>query len=367
MDTKRILLLGGYGAVGRTFAKLLLQETLAEIIIAGRREDKAKSFAESLAKEFPDRNISSRFADASVYSSLVKAFQNIDLVVVLTTTPPLIKQIGKAALEANCDYLDILVSDTTITELSEFSNTILEKQKTFITQAGFHPGLPAVFIRFGAKYFDTYEKAAIGLAMNARFETAEQAVEIVHLISEFNAEIYRNGSWGKSTYKDARPFDLGKKFGKKTLFPLQMEEVKQPQQTYNLKEVGVYVSGFNWVTDYFVMPLIMLTQKIKKGFAIKTMLRLFTWSVNRFSSEYQGVVFVNDAEGMKNGKRLKIQIKAEHESAYLFTAIPVIACLKQYLEGKLSLGLNMMGHVVDDVQLFEDMEKMGVEIEIKEV
>ena len=186
------------------------------------------------------------------------------------------------------------------------------------------------------------------MAMNARFERAEQAAEIIPLLSEFRAEIFMAGSWRKATYRDVINLDMGTRFGNMKLFPISMEEMKRTQEMFNLRETGAYVSGFNWFVDYLVMPIILLTQKLKKGLATGFLLKLFTWGVNTFSSPYQGVVFLNEAEGMKDGEKIKVRIIAEHDDAYLFTAIPVVACLKQYLDGALPAGLWMMGHVVDE-------------------
>lgn len=43
-----ILLLGGYGATGKSLARHLLARTNANVILAGRNFDKAKSFADEL-------------------------------------------------------------------------------------------------------------------------------------------------------------------------------------------------------------------------------------------------------------------------------------------------------------------------------
>lgn len=355
-----ILILGGYGSVGRTFSRLLLTETSVKIIIAGRNSEKAESFVSQLKQEFPNKHITSCYADATKYDSLIKAFINVQLVVVLTTTPKAIPLIGQAALASGCDYLDILVSDTTYSDLSKFAPSIAEQKRTFITQAGFHPGLPAVFIRSAAQYFDKYESATIAIAMNARFERAEQAAEIIPLIADFNADICVNGFWREATYKDARRIDMGATWGKMLLYPMQMAEIKKIQQLLSIPNVGVYISGFNWFVDYLVMPIIFITQKIKTGFASKLLCQLFAWGVNTFSSGHRGVVFLNEAEGVKDGKKIKIRIVAEHQDAYLFTAIAVVACVKQYLSGTLPIGLWFMGHAVDDKQLLDDLEKMQV-------
>ena len=222
--------------------------------------------------------------------------------------------------------------------------------------------MPAVFIRYGAQYFDKYEKAIIAMAMNARFEHAEQAAEIIPLVSEFEADIFKAGSWRKATYRDAIAIDMGNRFGKRKLFPIQMAEIKRMPEMFDLSETGVYVSGFNWFVDYLVFPEIMITQKIRKGLATGLLAKLFTWGVNTFSSSRQGVAFLNEAEGKKDGNTIRVRIVAECDDAYLFTAIAVVACLKQYFNGKLPPGLWMMGHVVDEKALFSDMEKMGARI-----
>lgn len=362
MKNINVLLLGGYGGVGRTLARLLLQETQVDIVIAGRRKEKADEFAGVLCREFSGDRVTSRFADVSNHASLIEAFRDMQLVIVLTTTPDLIKQIGQVALVSECDCLDILVSESTLHDLGELVSSIQQQKRVFITQAGFHPGLPAVFIRYGAQYFDKYEKAIIAMAMNARFERAEQAAELIPLISDFNAEICKAGSWRKATYRDAVTIGMGNRFGNMQLFPIQMTEIKRMQKMFNLAETGVYVSGFNWFVDNLVFPMILVTQKIKKGLAKGWLTKLFVWGVNTFSSSDQGVVFMNKAEGIKDGKGISVRIVAEHDDAYLFTAIPVVACLKQYFAGVLPAGLWMMGHVVDEKALLSDMEKMGVEI-----
>ncbi len=108
--------------------------------------------------------------------------------------------------------------------------------------------------------------------------------------------------------------------------------------------------------------MIMISKKIRKGLATGLLAKLFTWRVNTFSSSCQGVAFLNEAEGKKDGSKVRVRIVAECDDAYLFTAIPVVACLEQYFDGKLPPGFRMMGHVVDEKALFSDMEKMGARI-----
>jgi saccharopine dehydrogenase (NAD+, L-lysine-forming) len=343
-------------------ARLLLEQTRADVVIAGRDLDAAERLATVLDRDFPGGRISARRADAADPASLDAALRGISLVVVLITRPDLVLNVGRAALVAGCDYIDILVTETTVRDLGVLSMRAEDAGLVFVTQAGFHPGLPAVFIQRGAKHFDHYERADIAMAMNARFERPEQAAEVIDMVADFKADICRDGTWRKATYRDALKADMGGRFGTMQLFPIQMPEIVDMQRILDLRQTGVYVSGFNWFVDYLVFPMILIAQRIRKGFAVRPLTRLFAWGVNTFSSPWQGVVFANIAEGVKDGRHCRAHIVAEHDDAYLFTAIPIVACVKQYLDGRLRPGVWMMGHAVDADRLFEDMRSMGIAI-----
>jgi len=363
MGQSIILILGGYGGVGRSLSRLILRETDAVVLIAGRRKEKAQEFAQALTEEFSGSRVSFRYADASDPKSLSDAYRGVDMVLVTATTPQHLQQIAMTAEGAGCDYLDILVQQNTIPQLKALSPEITKAGRVFITQAGFHPGLPAVFIRHAASHFDDYRKALIVMAMNARFEKPESSHEIIHEVGASNAEIYQEGTWRKANYKDAIKVDFGSRFGIRTCYPLQMEETRELPETLGIGETGVYVAGFNWFVDTVVFPLIIVFQKIKEGMGLNSLGKLMYWGVNTFSSPYLGVVFLLEAEGVKQGKSLRVKIVAEHDDTFLFTSGPVVACLRQYLDGSLTKpGLWFMGTVVDDSRLMEDMKQMGIKI-----
>lgn len=363
MKRNRILILGGYGGVGKALSRLILKEFDSELIIAGRRKEQADKFVDILNKEYPNSTISARYADAADVKSLVEAFKGVKLVIVTATTPHCVKQIAEAAVENRCDYLDILVQQNVISNLQSLESDIETSGLTFITQAGFHPGLPAVFIRQGAKYFEEYDKSVVALAMNARFEKPESTHEIIHEVIEANSEIFTSGNWKKANYKDAIKIDFGNKFGVKSCYPFQMEEVRSLPAALGIKEAGVYIAGFNWFVDNIVCPIILLFQKIKKGSGRNFLGKLMYWGVNTFSSSDQGVTFILQAEGKKEGKSFSVKISAEHEDALFFTAAPVVACLKQYFSGDIKPGLCLMGNAVDNERLMLELEKLGVNIQ----
>jgi len=70
-----------------------------------------------------------------------------------------------------------------------------------------------------------------------------------------------------------------------------------------------------------------------------------------------------EASGEKDGRPARFEMAVSHGDAYELTAIPVVACLEQVLDGSARRpGLWMMGHLVDPLRLFRDMEEMGVRV-----
>lgn len=314
--------------------------------------------------EFPPGRISSRPVDASDRSSLREAFRNIDFVLVAATTTRFAKQIAEAALESRIDYLDIYYRQDVYPVLASLTERIAKSGQCFITQAGFHPGLPAAFIRKGATYLDTYDSAIVAFAMNARIENPESVYELVDALADYKVDVFKDGQWRPGTYKDAVTIDFGARVGIKSCVPLEMLEIRPLPELLHLKETGVYAAGFNWFVDYIVCPLIMLSQKIRKGSLRRFWAKALVWGMNHCSRAEEGLVFVLHAKGSRGGILQEISIRSEHRSAYDFTVIPVIAALKQYLDGSIRKpALWMMGHIVDPDRLLDDMAKMGVDIQ----
>jgi hypothetical protein len=62
---------------------------------------------------------------------------------------------------------------------------------------------------------------------------------------------------------------------------------------------------------------------------------------------------------------LKVRAVVEYNDAYYVTAVPVAACLLQYLDGSIDQpGLWIMGQVVDPYRFVNDMRRMGIRFEI---
>lgn len=358
-----VLVLGAYGGTGRPLCRWLLEVTDADLVMAGRNRQKAEQFGRELGSAFAGRTVSAVSADASYYESLVSAFQGVDLVIDATTAIDCFSNIARAALDAQADFLDFHLDHTLIDRLDVSPDQIAQRGRTVITQGGFHPGLPAALVRYAAPRFDRMRSAVIGMAMAARIDRPETLHEIVDALADYRVDIFKDGQWKKAAASDMKRLAFGRRFGVKTCYPLHMEEMRALPDMYPLEETGVYVAGFNWFADYLVFPLAMVLLRFKIDRSLIE--RMLAASLNFSASGDQGVDIVLEAQGTRDGRPFACRVILEHDDAFELTAIPVVACVRQYLDGTIEPGLWMMAHAVDPDRLVDDLRDMGARIDVR--
>ena len=371
MDAKTILILGGYGNTGRPLARLLLQESGAHLVVAGRNLDKAKQFSGELSHLFPGNRVKAVRVDASDPLSLRQAFEGIDLVVVASSTTQYVRLVATAAVKAGVDYLDIQYSSQKITTLQSLAGEIQQAGRCFITDGGFHPGLPAFMVRYAAQLFDYLESARVGSVIQQDWRSLQvdnsTVEELVELINDFEMLIYKAGKWKKVSLLSTADYlrmDFGPVFGKRYCAPMMLEEMRKlPEMVPTLTDTGFYVGSFNWFVDWVIMPIALIAMKISPQLALKPMGIWMYWGLKAFSKPPFGTMLRVEAGGRKEGKSKNIAVTISHPDGYLFTAIPVAACLLQYLDGSIvKPGLWLQAHIVEPNRFMRDMQHMGITI-----
>jgi saccharopine dehydrogenase (NAD+, L-lysine-forming) len=359
----QILVLGGYGGAGSSISRLLLQETDADVTIAGRNKAAAQDLCRRLALDYPGR-VSIVFADASRADTLAEALRGKDLVISAATSVDYVDIVAGAALRAGVDYLDIHYPQKGLAKLKKMAGQIKAEGRCFITQAGFNPGLPSVLTLLGKGYLSRYEKARVGVAMNTRFEMGEALYEFMDSLADFGADVFRNGGWRKAGLRDVLTFDFGHQFGRKKCYPMNLEEMWALPEMLGLEEFGIYAAGQNWFLDYLVIPAALFLGRIRRGLGREVLSRLMVFGLESFSPQKEEVVLLLEAEGVCPAGPRKLRISVRHDDAYFITAAPVVACVRQYLDKMIKPGLGIMGHVVDPELLVKDLMRMGIEVEI---
>jgi saccharopine dehydrogenase-like NADP-dependent oxidoreductase len=362
-----ILILGGYGYTGRLLARYLLQESQVSLILAGRNQEKAQVLADELNAEYKGKRVQATFADAADTASLKAALRGVDLILVASPTTHYTAQVARAALEAGADYLDVQISAQKIITLRAIAGEIEAAGRCFITEAGFHPGLPAAMIRYAAAQLDRLESAVTAgyLNMGRSMPYNEAVDELVETFKEYQAQVFKDGSWTKPSSFEMRKFDFGSPIGLKNCYSMFFEELHALPEMYpSLQRVGFYISESHWLVDYVIYPLAMLGLKVLPARAMRSLGKFIWWGMRTLPRPPYLVALGMEANGQRNGKPAEVRAILSHPDGYILTAVPVVALLLQYLDGSARHpGLWMMGHLAEPVRLFKDMERMGVKVE----
>ena len=375
MSNKTLLVLGGYGGVGKSLARLLLQETDVNLVLAGRTIGKARVTAAQFNSIVEGNRVTGMYCDASDAASLKRALKGVDFVVVASSTARYAEAVARVVLEAGIDYLDLQYSTRKIAALKKLTPEIEKAGRCFITDGGFHPGLPAALVRYVAQYFDRLEKANAGSVIKlnwARLTVADSTLyEFLEELSNFEPLVFKEGQWKKARMlgmMDYISMDFGREFGKQYCVPMLLEEMRSIPDMYpSLSETGFFVGGFNWFVDWLVLPVATIALRIWPQRTVKPIGKVMNWGLNTFSKPPYGTLLKLEAHGEKNGEAKAMDVTIYHKDSYMLTAIPVVACLLQYLDGSIKKpGLWTQANVVEPNRFMMDMEQMGVDVQIQD-
>lgn len=361
-----ILILGGYGNTGRLLARHLLEQSDANLVLAGRSLEKAEAYVGKLNASFPGERVSALRVDAADAASLGAALPTVDLLLVAAPTTQHTETVIRAALECGVDYLDVQLGARKLDLLRSYAAEIERAGRCFITEAGFHPGLPAALVRFAACHLNRLQtvQTAGYLNMGRDLPYSEGVDELMEALQDYQGLEYKDGAWKPAGWFDLRRVDFGDGIGTRQCYAMFFEELRAlPGMFPALEELGFYISASHWLVDWVIMPLVIVGLKIAPRAALRPLGKIVWWGMQTFPKPPYLVALKVEASGEKDGEAVTFSASVSHADGYELTAIPVVACLKQYLDGSARRpGLWMMGHLVDPLRLFQDMEIMGVHV-----
>lgn len=361
----KILILGGTGYTGRSLARHLLKQSDVAVTIATRHLDKALAYADELNVQYPGSRATAVYADAADASIMRSALKDHTLVIVAAPTTAYAESVVQAALETGVDYLDVQLGAQKLALLRSYADKVERSGRCFITEAGFHPGLPAALVRYAADHLDAIDSAVTAgyLNLGKNLPYTEAVDELVEVFKDYPAQVYKDGQWTTPGSYELRKIDFGGDIGRKQCYSMYFEELHMLPEIYpSLKNVGFYISESHWATDWVIMPITWLWIKLFPG-AVRPIGKFLWWGMGTFHKPPYRVELQVQACGLKDGRQVRILASVAHPDGYELTAVPVVAALLQYLDGTARKpGLWMMGHLVDPVRLMVDMEKMGVQV-----
>ncbi|KAF7599320.1 MAG: hypothetical protein CGU28_14025 [Candidatus Dactylopiibacterium carminicum] len=357
----RIGILGATGQAGREISGALLKAGFADVVLIGRDATKLGRLQSQLAEpasQAPEIAI----ADAGDRQALIAAFGNLDMVVIAVGSADHLPSIIDAALDSRTDCLDILLCSAEKRRLLEACRGRIEALGLiYITDGGYHPGVPAALVRYaemrcpGLHTAEVY--GAFGVNWRERIMSLEASCDFVRELGVMDMGRLQGGNW-VSDWRGMRSFDFGDGRGARACVPMGMDEMRElPYIVPTLRNAGFFIAGFGRVMDWIVMPVSLLMLKLFPR-AITRVARFFVWGVRTFGGRQDWACLQLARHSQHEGIRIRLTCP----SAYELTAFPVIACLRQYVEQPRKPGLHRQALFVAPGRFMADLKQAGVHL-----
>ncbi len=364
----RIVALGATGQAGREIVRLLAPRLAVtdELVLAGRSPAKLAELAATVSG--PVR-LSTAVVDVSDSAAVREVLAETQLVIVTVSRPDLVGRLAELAIEAGTDWVDTMLSTPVkLAALTALSDRIRATGLCFVTDAGFHPGLPAAMVRWAAERVDELIEADVHAGLRVDWKAGEIAdstiEEMLNEFSDFTMETWIEGRRRPLRWSECPKVDFGAPIGVQQVIPMPLAEMDDlPQRYPSLQRCGFYISGFGPAMDYVALPVIMLMAKSAR--LRPATVRFVRWSMDRLATvrpPYRLVIRL-DAQGRRNGLPASASVQVAGGDSYLVTAAPVIACIEQLLDGSARHpGLHYQAQLVEPNRFLDELARLGLEV-----
>jgi NAD(P)-dependent dehydrogenase (short-subunit alcohol dehydrogenase family) len=365
LNCKTMMILGGYGSAGICIARLLLQETDLNLVLAGRNGTKADQAAEQLNTELGETRVRAMQVDASNAEESKKAFRSCDAVIVCVpiTSSKIGGGIVQAAFDAGINYIDLNLDEDKQQLLRQLAGPIKDAGRYFMTEAGYMPGTPSMMAFMAADRLDSLRRIQFGGLMKENNASYGSVSELI-VVAADPAHVYYNGDWREVGKTATRQIDFGPGFGKQTCYPMDLYELRRLPADLGFNEAGFYSAGVNPIADLILFVWI-ITGLYKYNWSLQFGAKLVMWAVRKFTKPPYTTTIAMEAEGRVNDHNEKITLILSHEDPYVSTAIATVAGILQLLDGSIGKpGVHIMGHGVEPNRYLADLERLGMSVHI---
>lgn len=367
----RIVVLGASGNAGRQICVLLARELSADdhLVLCGRDPGRLAATHALLAGPVRADEAVLDVTDADAVRAVVAG---ADLVVVTVSRPDLVGALGRIVLEAGADWFDTLLSSPTkLAALRGLQGEIGHHGRCFVTDGGFHPGVPAALVRWAAGHLEEIREADVmaGMRLDWLADTLSDSTveEMLDEFADFDLAAWVDGESRTLRWSECPKVDFGPPIGAKTCVPIPLAEMEAlPRRHPSLRRCGFYICGFSPVMDYVFLPVLMVLAKAPSLRPLA--IRLTRWSMGRFASypPPHRLVLQLTALGIEDGVPAAATVRVSGDDGYLLTAAPAVACLRRLRDGTIRRpGLHLQAQLVEPDVFLGDLAALGLEVQTR--
>lgn len=350
-----ILIVGGYGHVGRLIAKQLVDHSSESIIVAGRNVAKAQA----LAQHYPDR-LSARQLDLANPAQYAAALKGVKLVIVCVEQQN--HFFAAECFKRGIDYIDISASRSMLEAIEALDPLAQQHGATAVLSVGLAPGLTNLLAAYLVQLLEQTDRLEITVVLNLGESHGVDSLR--WMLEQTNATFQWHGSFATyliSGFSEGRVVQLPLPFGRRKAYRFDFADQHFLRTSLGVPEVSTRVcfdSPFatrslaiakrigltNYLAKLKLEWLTQLLEKIPLG-GSRTLIQ-----VEAFGSQQQHPVQL----------KLAALAKGTAESSALVTTLSTLElCSKAY-----PAGVYQIEKIFEPLQLMRALIKHGIVFEL---
>jgi len=224
----KILVVGGYGAVGRTIATTLGNSFPGQVIVAGRNYQKAEALSAELGQKVLPLAL-----DVSNVSPNDKRLNDVALVVMcLDLDDP---QFVAQCIQRGIHYIDISATYEILSKIEQLNTVAVNAGATVILSVGLMPGLSNLLAKHCQSKIPAMRYADIYVLLGMGEAHGEAAIRwtLENINTEFTLKT-RDGTKRVSSFSKGKQTILPGGFGKRTAYAFDFSDQHVIPKTLNI-------------------------------------------------------------------------------------------------------------------------------------
>lgn len=298
-----ILIIGGYGDVGKYVSESLLSQTNYAIIIAGRNEERATEILQRYSLQ------QVKFMLIDIYDNLTYHQKLNDIALVVMCLSPKSIDFGLYCLEQGIHYIDISPSNQISEQLQQSYRKSKKKLAVCILGVGICPGLSTLLATTISKNFNKIESISTSLLLGMGDEYGDDALD--WLLSNLKKDFIWNQKGNSISHK---PFIKSKpayfdSLGKHCAYAFNLSDQQIITKTLHQNYVSTYFCYDKKFTTWLVhfLSKIKVFRLLKYPLFYKLAKKVIQTSI-KMSKKFSSDVFAINVEvvGYQNKKLVTV-------------------------------------------------------------
>ena len=352
---KGILIVGGYGHVGRLIAKDMAPRFPGRVVVAGRNGERAQAFAEELGNGA--RGIA---LDATDSAAVEKALEGMMLVI--SCIDQEVPHLLRSAVAGGLAYIDISAELDLWERARELEDDAKKNGARVLIGSGLVPGTAGVMAREAVAQTGPGGTLDVGILLSIGDNFGTAALDWMIGASGRELTISENGrSRQVRAMAEKRRMVFPDPFGQRTVMRFAIPDQVYYPETLGVRRAGSWVAlEPGWIATFFTLcvqsGLLRLMQRLQLQ---RGLTRAFEWLQRRYKGRNTYVLTVK-AEGPDGTVNLFVTGRDESHG----TAVSAVTMADPFLEeGNIAPGVWLPEQIFEPESYFTTLKSRGIALQ----